>query len=171
MKFTSPILLLVLPALSLARPSLQGGDQQLQVRGDDGDTSVRDAILGLSFVGDVGATSDIRTASASGEPRECPLLVGPSMNITLVYMDAPDSLGDGGEGSPAKNGTVTRLAKRRGNLRCLRELPHSMLGVAISWTAGRSKCRTDAFDDDIHFGSSLLRLLLFHFIDFGYLIG
>ncbi|PWW75726.1 hypothetical protein C7212DRAFT_363844 [Tuber magnatum] len=127
MKFTSSILLLVLPALSLARPppqTVDGPIASLRVRGDEDSTSVRDAILGLRFVGDVGTLTggpgDIQTASTGGEPREYPLLAGPSMNITLVVTDIPDSLEADGEGYPDKNGTVTRLAKRRGNLQCVR---------------------------------------------------
>lgn len=161
MKFTSSILLLVLPALSLARPSPQTADEatsppapcvdgertcdagntwslciggrfvsqgvndsdsectQLQVRGDNSDTSVIDALSGLRFVGDVGAISGggIGIQSADGGPREYPLLAGPSMNFTLIVTDAPDSFGNGTAGN---NSTATPLKKRGTNIRCLR---------------------------------------------------
>jgi len=111
MKFTSSILLLVLPALSIARPSLR-------VRGDDSDTALLDTMLELKYVGDVdsipGNSGSIGIASASEGPREYPLLAGPSMNITLIDTGASDpSVTDGDN-----NGTA--LTKRQGNLRCVR---------------------------------------------------
>ncbi|KAG0639368.1 hypothetical protein HOY80DRAFT_1136812 [Tuber brumale] len=156
MKFTSSILLLVLPALSIARPSPQTAVQetsptpcvdgerrcdagntwslcisgrfvpqgvngpdsectQLQVRKDDGDTTLLNTLLGLKYVGNVdttpGSSGSVGIASVDEGPREYPLLAGPSMNITLVVTGGAD--GD-------KNGTATRLRRRQSGLRCTR---------------------------------------------------
>lgn len=200
MKFTSSILLLVLPALSLARPSPQTADEatsppapcadgerrcdagntwslciggrfvpqgvndadsectQLQVRGDQSNKSLFDYFDGVKYVGDMGAIDGgIGIASASGEPKEYPLLVGPSMNLTLIVKPVPGNNTFGDE-SASKNGTATRLRKRQGgNLRCTRvcvcallslisclrlpllrlliELPYSRMAPALSATA------------------------------------
>src|SRR5207302_7487787 len=104
----------------------------------DGEKSLWDAMLELKYVGSPdttpGKTGDIGIASTSGEPKEYPLLAGPSMNITLVMTDAPDSLGADGD----KNGTVTRLGKREGNLQCVRVCVSALLSLSclcFTWSS------------------------------------
>jgi len=78
----------------------------------------------------------IGIASASGGPREYPLLAGPSMNLTLIVKDVPDTFGDE---ESAKNGTVAQLRKRTG-LRCLRACVCALISLNVCLRSPCSGC-------------------------------